>query len=360
MIRAALPIAVLGALLFGQELQAQVRIALPDRLRFDLHEFRLESGQTLPDAHIAYATLGTLNESRSNAVLLPSWYGSDYHGYDFLIGPGKALDPTRYFLIFTEMFGSGTSSSPSNTPAPFDGPRFPVTSIRDNVEAVFRLLTGRFKLGKLHAVVGFSMGAQQAFQWAVSHPRFVSMVVAYCGTAKTYPHGVVRLESAISALTADPEFNGGDYATRPVRGLLAWAHHWSAWVYSQEWWRKELYKPTFATVDEALAGEVERQRGRDPNNLILQARTWQQHDVGATPGFGGQLRRALQSIAADVLYMPSETDLYFPVADAKTDVPWIPKVTFRPIPSIWGHRAGSGRNEADVEFRNREIGRFLH
>src|SRR6266550_798440 len=150
------------------------------RRLFSLGDFRLESGVVLPGARIAYATFGTLNAQRDNAILLPSWYGSDHHGYDFLIGAGRALDPAKYFLVATEMFANGFSSSPSNTRSPFDGPAFPAIAIRDNVEAARRLLS---ELGVTHvrAVVGFSMGAQQAFQWAVSHPDFVPAIAAYCG-----------------------------------------------------------------------------------------------------------------------------------------------------------------------------------
>ena len=72
-------------------------------------------------------------------------------------------------------------------------------------------------------------------------------------------------------------------------------------------------------------------------------RTWQQHDVGTTPGFGGDTEKALRSIVVPVLYMPSETDLYFPVGDARQESRWIRKVTFAPIPSLWGHPAGCGR-----------------
>ncbi|MFP6572025.1 MAG: hypothetical protein VB674_05375, partial [Vicinamibacterales bacterium] len=94
-----------------------------------LGNFQLESGTTLPDARLAYVTYGTLNATRTNAVLLPSWYGSDHHGYDFLIGPDKSLDPARHFIIATDQFADGLSSSPSNTPPPFAGPDFPQIAI---------------------------------------------------------------------------------------------------------------------------------------------------------------------------------------------------------------------------------------
>src|SRR5882724_2251803 len=141
---------------------------------------------------------------------------ADHHGYEWLMGPDKALDPGKLFLVSTELFGNGNSSSPSNTPEPLHGPRFPVTTIRDNVTAVHRLLTEELKVTHLRAIIGFSMGAQQAFQWAVSHPNFADRIVATSGTAKCYPHGFVRLEGQITALTTDPAFAGGDYKAPPA------------------------------------------------------------------------------------------------------------------------------------------------
>lgn len=75
-----------------------------------LGNFRLENGLILPDARIAYAMFGQLNAARDNAVLLPSWYRADHHGYDFLIWPGRALDPEKYFIVASEMFANGFHS----------------------------------------------------------------------------------------------------------------------------------------------------------------------------------------------------------------------------------------------------------
>ena len=111
-----------------------------------IDNFRTESGVTLPKAIVVYGTYGHLNAARDNAVLLPSHYMANHHGYEWLIGPGRALDPAKLFLVATELFGNGHSSSPSNTPEPFHGPRFPVTTIRDNVEAVHRLLAEDLKI----------------------------------------------------------------------------------------------------------------------------------------------------------------------------------------------------------------------
>jgi homoserine O-acetyltransferase len=94
-------------------------------------------------------------------------------------------------------------------------------------------------------------------------------------------------------------------------------------------------------------------------NLILQMRTWQKHDVGTTPGFGGSTEKALRSVSAPVLYMPSETDLYFPLGDARQESRWIRKVTLAPIPSLWGHPAGAGAGPEDLAFIERKLRAFL-
>src|SRR5580704_16315430 len=301
----------------------------PERHEFVIADFRTEGGAKLPQARVVYGTYGHLNAAKDNAILLPSHYMANLHGYEWLMGPERALDSTKLFLVTSELFGNGRSSSPSNTPEPYHGPRFPVMTIRDNVEAVHRLLTEELKITHLRAIIGFSMGAQQAFQWAVSYPTFADRIVATSGTAKTYPHGFVRLEGQIAALTADVAFQGGDYTAPPGKGLEAFGTVWAAWLYSQEWWRRELWRtvmPAGTTFEQAM----NRYRTRftaDANNYILQARTWERHDVGTTPGFGGDVERALRSIKVPLLYMPSETDLYFPLGDASYEAAFIPGVS---------------------------------
>jgi len=347
-------------ILLCRALLAQNPVAA-ERHEFVIANFRTESGVVRPQARIVYGTYGHLNADRSNAILLPSHYMANLRGYEWLIGPGKALDPAELFLVTSELFGNGRSSSPSNTPEPFHGPRFPVTTIRDNVEAVHRLLSEELKVNHLRSVIGFSMGAQQAFQWAVSYPDFMDRVVATSGTAKTYPHGIVRLEGQIAALTADPSFQGGDYTTPPRKGLEAFGMVWAGWLYSQEWWRRELWRANAppGTTFEQFSEGFRRRFSADANDYILQARTWERHNVGTTPGFDGDVERALRSIKVPLLYMPSETDLYFPVGDARYEAPFIAKCTLMPIPSLWGHTAGAASNPADGKFLNENIGRFL-
>jgi homoserine O-acetyltransferase len=346
---------------FAQNIQ---RVDREQHHEFIIKDFKTEGGVTLPEADIIYGTYGHLNAAHDNAILLPSHYMANYHGYDWLIGPGKPLDTAKYYLVATELFGNGRSSSPSNTPEPYHGPRFPIMTIRDNVEAVRRLLTEDLKITHLKALIGFSMGAQQAFQWAVSYPLFADKVVATSGTAKTYGHGIVRLEGQIAALTADDAFKNGDYTTPPEKGLEAFAVVWTGWLYSQEWWRQELWRtssPAGTTFEQVLNNyRTHFIPGADANNLICQMRTWERQDVGATPGFNGDEQKALRSIKVPFLFMPSETDLYFPITDAKYEAGFMPTVVFKPIPSLWGHTAGAASNPADAKFLDEQISKFLN
>lgn len=353
---------VLATVALAGSLAAQAPGPDADRHEFVIENFRFEDGKTLPRAVVVYGTYGHLNAAKSNAILLPSHYMADHHGYDWLIGPGGALDTTRVFLVMTEMFGNGKSSSPSNTPEPFHGPRFPAATIRDNVEAVRRLLQDGLGIGHLKAVIGFSMGAEQAFQWAVSHPDFADRYVATSGTARCWPHGKVRLDAEIGAIQSDPLFKDGEYTEPPRAGIRQFALIWAGWLFSQEWWRRELWHQISTPetgLDPFVANLTANFIAGDANDLILQAMVWRRHDVGSTPGMNGSLARALGSIRAPFLYMPSATDLYFPLSDARYEASLMKTVSLVPIPSVWGHPAGAGMDPADKRFLNDRIRTFL-
>ena len=147
----------------------------PHRLE-RLGDLPLESGETIRDFSISYVTHGTLNADKSNAILMTTAIGGNHHRIDFLIGPGKALDTDRYFVVATDAIGNGLSTSPS-TSASQHGTAFPHFTIRDMVESQKRLLD-RLGITHLVAVAGASMGGMQALQWGVSHPGFMDALVA--------------------------------------------------------------------------------------------------------------------------------------------------------------------------------------
>jgi homoserine O-acetyltransferase len=330
---------------------------MADHQIFSLGDFSLEGGMVLRDAKLVYKTYGELNARKTNAVLLPSWYTGTHAGYEFLIKPGRCFDPAKYFVIATNMFANGLSSSPSNTPIPMQGPHFPTITIRDNVHAQHRLVTEKLGLEKLAMVAGFSMGAQQTFQWGVSYPDMVERIAPWAGAARTTPHTHVFIEGFTGALKADAAWKGGAYRKQPERGLRAMARVYAGWGFSQAWYRQELYKEFgHPSVEDFLVAFWENFFLQcDANNLLSQAKTWQTHNVGTSPGFNGDHKKALASIKARAVVMPGQTDLYFPVEDNATEVACMPNAVLKPIPSIWGHFAGFGINTADTEFLDRAI-----
>jgi len=321
----------------------------------------LESGAVLRDAVIGYKTHGRLNADRTNGILYPTQFAAQHGDIEWLIGPGSALDPDRYFIIVVDQLGNGVSSSPSNTAAPQDRSRFPAVTIRDDVAVQHRLVTEGFNLQGLALVTGYSMGAQQAFQWAVSYPDFVKRIAPFCGTARTTPHNTVFLEGVRAALTTDAAWLDGDYTSPPVRGLRALARVYAGWGFSQAFYKRELYRALgFQSVEDVITEFWERRYlRRDANNLLSMLRKWQLNDAGASAGGRADLRTALGSIRAKAVVMASETDLYFTPADVEADAALIPGAQFKSIPSMWGHMAGAGLNRADGEFIEREIRRLL-
>jgi len=312
----------------------------------------LQCGITLTDARIVYDVYGQPDREGDNVILFPTRYGGSAADNRYLIGPGMALDPERWCIVVPNMLGNGVSSSPSNTAAPLDAVRFPLTTIHDNVVLQQRLLQEDLGVERLALVVGWSMGGQQAYEWASWFPDRVSRAAILCGAAKTAPHTYVFLEGMRAALTCDAAFAGGDYREPPVRGLRALGRAWAGWALSQTFYREHMYRDMgFATVEDFLVRYWEGlYLTRDANNLVSMIRTWQHADVSANERYRGDFAAAMGAIEADVLVMPGQTDLYFPPEDSEHEVSLLRRAHLMPIPSVWGHYAGGGRAPEDVAF----------
>lgn len=322
---------------------------------FDLGDVTLQGGATLRGARLAYKTWGSLNGDRSNVILVPTWYSSWHDQNEWMIGPGKALDPGTYFIVSPNMLGNGLSSSPSNTAPPYGHGRFPPVTFFDQVEAQHALLTKQLGISSLELVTGSSMGAAQTYQWAVSHPEMVRRAAPIVGASVTSEHNQVFLKSLSAAMRTDVVFADGWYpADRPpVAGIRAFARIYAGWGLSQAfYWEREYLKMGFSSLEDFLVGFWEGYflDGRDPNNLLTMLSTWQHGDVGLTPGFGGDTEAALRSIQCPVLAMPCRTDLYFPPEDEQWATQFISQGEVRTIDSIYGHFAGLGIHAPDNKF----------
>ncbi|OLE79937.1 MAG: hypothetical protein AUF76_15545 [Acidobacteria bacterium 13_1_20CM_2_65_9] len=333
---------------------------MPDYDIFELGDIVLQSGLTLRQARLAYKTYGEPNAARDNVVLMPTFYASHHTDTEVMMAEGRALDPRTYFVVVPNMFGNGLSSSPSNTPPPFDRAAFPPVTLYDNVVQQYRLVTEWLGITRIRLVVGFSMGAQQAFQWGALYPDMVDAIAPICGSARTSVHNFVFLEGVKAALMADAAFADGWYDTPPVKGLIAFSRVYAGWAYSQDFYRAHEYrKMGLASVADVLRFSEARYRSRDANDLLAMLWTWQHADISANPQFNGDFAAALQAISPRAIVMPSATDLYFRARDNELEVEQMPNAQLRPIPSSWGHAAGRGANPVDNEFVDAALAELL-
>jgi len=330
---------------------------------FELGDLTLLSGETLHGARLAYETHGTLAPGRDNAIVLPTFYGGRSPDYAAMIGPGRPLDPERYFIVVPNMFGNGLSSSPSNQPAPFDGPNFPRIAHWDNIAAQHRLLTEGLGVERIALVAGFSMGGQQASQWAAQVPQMVARCACWCGAARTAPHTWAFLEGPKAALCADAAFLGGWYERPPQRGLRAFGRVWAAWGSSAAFFREGLYRALGqSSPQDHVTGFWEGNfLGFDANDLLAMLDTWQTADIAAGPLHRGDYAAACAAIRARTILLPGATDQYFPVEDNRIQAELMTApVELRPIPSDWGHIAGApGLNPADMAFLDAALADLL-
>ena len=329
---------------------------------FEAGDVVLQSGLTYRNARLAYKTHGTLNAAKSNAIVYPTSFGAQHTDLEWQIGEGKPLDPSKYFIVIMNKFGNGLSSSPSNTAPPFDRGRYPHFTMTDNVRVQQRLMQQVFGIERVCLVYGFSMGAQQAFHWGALFPDRVERIAPICGSAKTSPHNFVFLEGVKAALAADPAWQDGWFATQPVRGFQAFGRVYAGWGLSQAFYREEVWRRLgFSSLEDFLVGSWEAGfRRRDANDLLAMLWMWQHADISANELYGGDLGKALAAIKAKAIVMPCETDLYFTVEDNRREVARMPNAELRPIPSIWGHRAGNPMfNPEDAKFINDAVQELL-
>ncbi len=284
---------------------------------FKIKDFKLESGTVMPEVTIAYETYGTLSPDGRNAVLLTHGYTSGQHmagrsgangaegSWGGLVGPGKAIDTDRLYVVSSNMLGSSFgSTNPSfanpATGKPY-GPDFPDITLVDIINAQKALLDG---LGVKHlvAVAGPSFGGYQTFQWGVTHPEFMDGLVAVVSAPKG-SGGEAAVKSLLDFLAKDPNWNGGRYYDKGgVTGILT-----------------EMRVATLKRygIDEQLAARFPDKDAREAE-IKRRAETWSKvFDANSLV----VLRKAsvrfyaekdMPKIKAKVLYVLSRTDKLFP------------------------------------------------
>lgn len=337
-------------------------ISSSDFNTFEAGNVMLQSGTVFRDMRLAYKTYGRLNADKSNVILYPTSFAAQHGDIDWLIEPGAALDPDRYFIVIADLFGNGLSSSPSNHASTAPCPN---VSYHDAVAVQYRLMTEHFGVSRLAMVYGWSMGGMQAYHWAAKYPEMVARAAVVCGSARCSPFNAVFLESVRAALTADPAFVDGRFKAKPTAGLRAMGRVYAGWAMSHGFYRDELWRASgFTSLEDYLARSWDVAFAhRDANNLLAQLWTWQNGDISHCDAFGGDFAKAMAAITARVLLMPGQTDNYFQAGDNAAELPLLTgarSAELCPIPSLHGHRAGNPMHiPADRAFLNAKIKAFL-
>ncbi len=262
----------------------------------DLGDFHLESGASIHSCRVAYRTFGKLNAEKSNAVLFPTWFGGTTQDLIPLIGPGKLIDSSKYFVILVDALGDGVSTSPSNSETQ-PHMKFPAFTIRDMVNSQHQLAQDVLHLPHVRAVMGISMGGMQSFQWMVAYPDFMDCVIPMVGSPKLTSYDLLLWQTGIHAIESDANWKGGDYTSPPEAGLRTRADI-EALAIETPAYRVAHTKPEdfHKFLDAEESGSI---HGFDANNWIRQAQAMMGHDVSRP--FGGDMSKAAAAVRARVL-----------------------------------------------------------
>ncbi len=270
--------------------EAELRIA-------ELGDFELESGETLRDCKIGYRTFGKLNRDRSNAVLVPTWFGGKSADLQGFVGPGGLFDPSQHFVILVDALGNGVSSSPSNSAAQ-PGPSFPRFTIRDMVRTQHALATKTLGLSRLRAVAGISMGGMQAYEWAVTYPDFMDKVAPIVGTPRQTSYDLLVWNAELGILDSAEEC-GCDpkEAMRRVAAIQGMVLQTPAYRV------RETDRAGFSKFLDQLQDQLST---LDPLDYAAQLRAMIGHDVSRD--LGGELERAAARVRAEFLTVVANQD----------------------------------------------------
>jgi homoserine O-acetyltransferase len=263
-----------------------------------LGDLPLTSGETLEDCQVEYRTLGTLNADKSNVVVWATWFSGTTKDLVELVGPGRLVDSSKYYVVLVGALGNGVSSSPSNSPRQ---PRlsFPSIGIRDMVESQHRLLTRVLGLKHVRAVMGISMGGMQTFQWGASYPHFMDRLIPIVGSPQLAPYDLLLWQANLDAIERDPEYLAGNYRQQPVLPLvqqLADLNLTTADGYNEAKTRDQV------SLDHARLAPPRF----DANDRVRQLQAMMAHDVGKAAG--GSLEMAAKTVEARLLVVVNARD----------------------------------------------------
>ena len=328
----------------------------PEHRIANLGAFTFRSGEVVEDFKVSYVTHGQLNQAGDNVILAMQFFTADHHSYDFLIGPGNALDTEKYFIVATDFISNALlrhdiTTGPTNSGLNM---RFPEYTILDSVDIEVRFLTEYLGIDHIRAAIGTSIGAMKAYQLAVSYPDFVSGVIPIAGSAWINPQMRSQLYSMMRIITLDPGWLGGDYQINPLTGVLTALDSFAnSWLFSPEWYWANAASPEQHRASERFLHDFYAlQAPQDARDLYYQIRNWADFDIGTTPGFNGDTRAALASITAEMLLIGFSSDIIVRPEEIALVREAVPDAVYLDVQTVFGHAACCG---FDPEANNQTI-----
>ncbi len=334
----------------------------PEHQIANLGGFQFESGEVVSDFKISYVTHGKLNENKDNVILAMQHFAGDHHDVDFLLGPGKALDTDKYFIVATDMIGNSivrqdVTTGPTNSGLKMKFPRY---TIHDSAKVEYKLLKEHLGFDHILAAIGASTGAMKAYQLAVSYPTFISGIIPIVYGSVTNPQTRWVLRSAMDIITLDNDWYSGKYETNPVMGVTAAFMSIVPWWHTYQWFTTNV-KTTeqYRMLEKMWHDIIVFQSPQDARDIYYQLQAWAGFNIGDTPGFKGDARAALKSIKAQVLLIGAKDDMLVRRNEIIFAEDAIPKATRVEIDSPWGHLISVGFDPEATKVMDHEITKFL-
>jgi homoserine O-acetyltransferase len=317
-----------------------------------IQRFAFENGATLENMRVGYVTWGRLNEQRSNAILLlPGTSGARTWPTNY-IGPGRAFDPERFFIISADPIGGGASSSPADGM----GPDFPRYTLHDMVRAQHDLITRGLGIDRLLAVGGVSLGAFQGLEWGVAFPGAARGLILWHGAGRSDRRLHIVMDAMLNAITSDAGYQGGRYTQNPVEGLRRAGQIYMPWLLSDAFFASIRDEAFYERVRTTLGDQTAR--NWDANSYLWRYRAGREYDVSRP--YGGDMARALSRVQARALVISSSSDrTVFPDLTAEI-VRYLPRAEHYIVETDRGHAAsGQPVNSPEWQVFNDRTRAFL-
>lgn len=254
-------------------------------------QFKTQGGKTIQNCKLGYRTFGQLNAEKSNAILFPTWFGGKSEN---LIGnAGTMIDTTRFYLILVDALGNGISSAPSNTPG------FPDITIKDMVNAEHALITRKFQINHLYAVMGISMGGMQTFEWLTAYPDFMEKAIPIVGSPKQSYYDILLWKTEWNIIE---QAGKNSVARKNAMRQVATVHNLNL-ATPDFYVRTEKAEDAYTKMQKS--GE-DRLKGNNPENWICQIKAMLSQDIYQTSG--KSLAEMANHIKAKVLVIVAMRD----------------------------------------------------